>query len=534
MVWSESGQKWRMRRQGWADHPARDRRARRAVGAWLLLGLAIGAGFSIPATAATFTKLVDSNDSIPAQPGQVFAFPSGVAGTPTVGGGRIVFQSVVNVYLPTLWAVNTDSTALTRLIGYPDPLPGSTNGITRLSPCLIAGGRVVFCGADAPTTLAAGLFSLPLEGGPAVSLVNGNTPIPGTTNNFVPTQFTDFSADNRNVAFAFGGALFSVPIIGGAVNRISTPQARISDTNYLSGGLGAFYMPAVRGPDLAMIAGNAFGQGAVYLAPQNDFDGANGTPVASLEIRVPGDALGRTFNPFGFNDPRYDGGIAVFHGVAGADNGLQGIYSWYAGSLARVADTLTAVPGGAGTFQGIRSLDEFALSAGTVAFYGADSNSRGGIYVAPALGGPVQKVVAIGGFLPGGRTVAGVNGTFPQPVIQAGSLSATQLVLRLDFIDPVPARSGTGIYLVDLAPAPAAPAPEITASSAGSLLVVETPSVLGWVYRLQGATNLVSPILWTDIATSQNGTGEPLQFDYDRSGSMPRQQFFRIAVSAQP
>jgi hypothetical protein len=105
-----------------------------------------------------------------------------------------------------------------------------------------------------------------------------------------------------------------------------------------------------------------------------------------------------------------DNGTVIFAG-APLNSSTIGIFSWRAGTLTRLVDTNTPVPGGTGTFQPM-SVSQLAYTAnnGNVVFRGFDAANKSGLYYVSATGGPVVKIIAQGDTLPGGRTV----GDLPQ------------------------------------------------------------------------------------------------------------------------
>ena len=67
------------------------------------------------------------------------------------------------------------------------------------------------------------------------------------------------------------------------------------------------------------------------------------TKIADRGTQMPG-----SFENFvGFGGPSIDGGNLSFEGIG--VGGERGIYSYFDGSLARIADSTTPLPGGAGT-----------------------------------------------------------------------------------------------------------------------------------------------------------------------------------------
>jgi hypothetical protein len=126
-----------------------------------------------------------------------------------------------------------------------------------------------------------------------------------------------------------------------------------------------------------------------------------------------------------------------------------GIFSWRAGTLTRLVDTNTPVPGGTGTFQPL-SVSQLAYTAnnGNVVFRGFDAANKSGLYYVSATGGPVVKIIAQGDPLPGGRTV----GDLPQEAIGTSSLSGGKLGFIVNVVVP---NVGTAksVYVADISTA---------------------------------------------------------------------------------
>jgi hypothetical protein len=140
------------------------------------------------------------------------------------------------------------------------------------------------------------------------------------------------------------------------------------------------------------------GQGGGRIGVYTSVSGVIGR-VADNTISAPGGS--GTFTSFGIT-PSIDGTDVAFYGVS---PGRTGIYLSSGGTLSPVADTTTAVPGGTGTFTGFLTTG-VAVSGGRVVFQGTDSAGKTGVY--SALGGSIQKVVAVGDVL-NGHTLTAVS-----------------------------------------------------------------------------------------------------------------------------
>lgn len=101
--------------------------------------------------------------------------------------------------------------------------------------------------------------------------------------------------------------------------------------------------------------------------------------IADTDTPLP-DGVG-TFTFFG--RPALDGGDVAFvdEALFGSIIKPIGIYKWVDGTLVKVADRDTSIPGGTGTFDSFGST--VSISGGNVAFQGSDSAGHAGIYTDP-------------------------------------------------------------------------------------------------------------------------------------------------------
>jgi hypothetical protein len=334
------------------------------------------------------------------------------------------------------------------------------------------GSAIVFFGAD-NAVAEAGYYFVPAAGGTITRLVDENTQKPDRTGKFGATAFSGapFNLDHNNEVFSSNWSVFAVPVSATPLTEPATgTRFFICEANYITGGMGLFAYPDLSGATMALFAGNVNGEGAIYYAPLSGFAGVrdrcafsllkvtNATRVASLNTRVPADPRGRKFDPGAFTAPAIDGADIVFGGAAppiypGATYDLAGVYGYNQTTRATVklVDTRTPVPGGTGNFGliggGISISDGWTLSAGNLVFLGVDAKGVEGLYLVPAGGGKITKILATGDTLPHGRVVGDKGALFFQPPIQPDSLHGRSLAVRVDFTDPV-LGGGNGIYLV--------------------------------------------------------------------------------------
>ncbi|HEX7184173.1 MAG TPA: hypothetical protein VF756_20260 [Thermoanaerobaculia bacterium] len=259
------------------------------------------------------------------------------------------------------------------------------------------------------------------------------TPIPGGTGTFgSPLPFQGVALDEGTVAFSASGQNDQEGVYawsGGALRRVadgstlmptngqpleffggpSSDDGRIVFTGYTSfiGQEGIFRDTAgslqlVVGPNTSVPGGsgnfNSFGPSValhgndlVFIGGVQDFFGTHSQQgvyallsgslvrIADLNTTIPG---GTThFN--GFRQVGFDGSTIAFSVPIPATTADQAIYRYANGTLTRVVDTNTPVPGGTGSFFNIGN---FCVDGGNVTFIGIGSNAEFGIYEADASG----------------------------------------------------------------------------------------------------------------------------------------------------
>ncbi len=129
----------------------------------------------------------------------------------------------------------------------------------------------------------------------------------------------------------------------------------------------------------------------------------------SSMLRPDGEPFGIAYAP---TTPAFDGRWVVFRDPGPNNNlGAHAViwsYDTRNGTLHKLVDLNTSVPGGAGTFQDLQPLDTApSVQNGTVIFVARDSSSgryRQGLYSVPAEGGTIRKVADYGTAIPSGGT----------------------------------------------------------------------------------------------------------------------------------
>lgn len=390
----------------------------------------------------TFRKIADTTDRNPDRP--EFGFGIWQHG-PALDGGIVVFPADDN-----LWAADTSTGSLTKLVGRTTPIPDGTGNFDTVpwSHFRMSHGTVVFRGTGDGNQ--AGYYAVPAGGGGITMLVNQSTPVPGEEFTFGINGIPfDFNLDPGHLVFGtqVGSQLnvYAVPVTGGPVTVVANSKNfQICEDGI---GFGQFVRPDLSGQTVVMKVGNNVAGAAIYTAPLSGFQGVphpcaeprlrvvNATRVASVNTPVPEDPRGRNFDGFSFGDPLIDGDVVVFEGaVPAACCDVAGLYSYSpATGVRKLVDTNTPVPDGTGTFRagGAFALDltpAYSISDGQVVFLGVDAAGKIGLYLVPATGGPVTKIIAEGDSLGDGRTVTGLNLS-----IQVDSLSGNQLAFWVRF-----------------------------------------------------------------------------------------------------
>jgi hypothetical protein len=139
--------------------------------------------------------------------------------------------------------------------------------------------------------------------------------------------------------------------------------------------------------------------------------------VADTGTAIPG-STGNFANFYTNSRVSTDGATIVFTGANASSQ--VGVYSYdlSGGTLARVADWTTIIPGSASAFA---SLSEPSVYNGRVGFYGSN-NSAGmkGVYTATTTGTGLTAIADVNTAMPGGP---GVFSAFDRPSLQGGSLA---------------------------------------------------------------------------------------------------------------
>ena len=175
-----------------------------------------------------------------------------------------------------------------------------------------------------------------------------------------------------------------------------------------SGNFAGFQDPVISNGDVVFIGNNSLSQRGVYAK-------INGTlnRVADTSTPIPGGS-----GNFGVFDSCVisNGNIAfVGYGPGQGPEQQRGVYAKINGILNRVADTSTPIPGGSGNFIDFLSL---VISGGNIAFVGYGPGQQQGIYT--NIGGVLNRLADKSTPVPGG---SGNFSMFTQVVISNGNVA---------------------------------------------------------------------------------------------------------------
>ena len=235
--------------------------------------------------------------------------------------------------------------------------------------------------------------------GVLVVVADTNTSIPGGSESFI--SFSHASLSGTDVAF-YGAGSTEVGIYA----RIGGTLDVVADTNTaVPGGSGNFTdfdtnAPSIDGGNVAFVASSTSWRDGLYT----DIGGTLSV-VANSSTAMPGGA--GTFSSF--DTVSLDGGDVAFRGFG---SGKLGIYTEISGTLDLVADTNTAIPGGTGNFTSFGSASissgKVALRAGVHPHLGIYTDAGGLLDVVADTNTPVPR--GTGNFLFQGGVAPSIQG----------------------------------------------------------------------------------------------------------------------------
>ncbi len=264
---------------------------------------------------------------------------------------------------------------------------------------------------------------------PFTKIADTATPIPGSSGNF--SQFSNMVSVNVDGDVAFSESNFNNPSndgihlwSGGSISLIANLDTAIP------GGTGdfidfSFFGNGIEGDTLAFRGNGSGDQAGVYA-----FVGANLVKIADTGTTIPSGSG----NFVTFTTAYVDGGDYAF--IAGGDSDQQGIYLSSEGSITRIADKTTAVPGIGGNYLWSSQL---GFDEGNLSFWAnvTGGTAPGNIIGAYTPGGGLTTLVSTATLAPG-------PGTPFTGLLSPADLSGTTVAFGGIFA------GGSGIYTVEL------------------------------------------------------------------------------------
>ena len=270
-------------------------------------------------------------------------------------------------------------------------------------------------------------------------IADTDTPAPGGIDNF--TLFGTPSLDNGMMTFMgydFPGGVGRYTSVDGSLQSVP-------DTN----------PPTFEGNE-AVLGVDSSGRQTIYTDINSSLN-----VVADTNTPIPGGS--GNFDFFG-PSPSFNDEYVAFMG--GNFSGQQGIYTNTGGSLNRVADTNTAIPGGQGNFAYFTG--DLSFDGGNVAFLGFDAFGWQGIYA--DIGGSLTKIIGVNDSLDG-KIVSSLS-------FGHGSLSGNNIAFTASF------GGSEGIFVATPEPIYSNPEPSTLALFGVAILGT---LAYGWRRRKQAA-----------------------------------------------
>jgi hypothetical protein len=317
--------------------------------------------------------------------------------------------------------------SFTRVADTSSAVPGGSGtfsgfGAGSAAPA-ISGSAVVFYGRDSGSGTP-GVYTGTTAGGPLSVVADFHTVAPGQSGTF--NFFYPGANSVSGSVVAFPGQVSTVhgvyigSVTGGSLFRV------VDSTTTLPGGGGTFTEPsatAISGTTVAFYSTTSGSGQGIYTATTG---GGSLARMADTTTIVPGGSV-----PFtSFGGLTLSGSTVAFQGK---NNGptANGIYTGDVptGTLTRIADFTTTIPVVGGTFgASVNAFGTPSVSGATVAFRGSGFDSGGhavgGIYAGSTAGGSLIRVVDTSTTFPG---YSGSNTAFNDPAI-SGTIVAFSLV----------------------------------------------------------------------------------------------------------
>lgn len=289
---------------------------------------------------------------------------------------------------------------------------GELGNETQLPP-VIDGGNVLFAGHGADDQHGLYLW----HAGSIRIVADTGTPVPDGTGTFDGYRSATLSGDNVAFqAFSSGNRVEGIYLAsGGAVTRVA------DDSVAPPGGTAKFrgfaIDPPVSGADVFFAAGVGATAGGMYRFH-------NGSLFVLADMSTPTPGATGTFTSLNSQVVGKNGSV-IFTGIT---NGTRGVYGYVGGSLVRIADTTTPLPGGGGTFGNFDN-GVLGYDGTTAVFLSGGFLPGGGLYA--ASGGVIRRIALNSDPLPDGGTFSfnnlstvAVDGDIIAFIGQSGSLYA--------------------------------------------------------------------------------------------------------------
>jgi len=394
----------------------------------LAVGFVLVVAASSRAQSFSSTKVVETGVSYPGTGTfeQLIVRPS-ISGNAVAFGGNLATGPFLGL---------ASGGTITPIASNATPVPGGAGNFVAFnaSPIGLSSNVYAFLGNGNPGAANAGIYWNVT--GSLAAVINTGTSYPtGGT-------FTNFSApavSGSTVVFSGTNVpLPNQPPIGVFTRTGTNAILTVASTSTpMPGGTGNFtsFIDPTNGPILSNISGSNIvfggqnGSGRVGLFLSNQFGlvtvATNATPIPNGS---------GAFTSFGVA-PAISGTNVAFYGTG---SGQAGIYLWSNGTLVRVANQATAVPGATGTFSAFLQAD-VALSGSHVAFRGHGTSGVDGIYT--DLPGSLTKVIATGDTFDG-KTVSSAD-------IGQFSMDGNTLAVMVNFTN-----GSAGVYTFTPVPEP--------------------------------------------------------------------------------
>lgn len=405
----------------------------------------LGFCIALPAVGQTyhFTKILDGNTQRPDGLG-VFVI-SVAATTPSFDGRYLVFRD------PGLqndggshsgiWAFDTTTAALRKLVSWDTTVPGSTALFNDLqlsdTAPTVRNGTVIFVARDTTTgTNRQGLYSVPAAGGAVVKIADYDTTNPsgGTFTVFdsYGQQSGAFTFDGTTVAFNANGSTvtlgdYSAKPDGSSLGLIA--DSKHAFTASQGSKVTTFNSPVISGNNVVMIGTDtAKVYHGIYLGTVGGAGAV--TELVNSTQQLPGNTNSNFHTRFDAPVLGFDGTLVAFRADDSNSPASSPFYGLYTTDLtshaiSKIADVNSTLPG-LGKLNAIADTG-VAVNQGSVLFRAADTSGKRALFI--WKNGSVSRVIGTGDVVDG-QTVQ--DFTDPGPA----ALFASGFAFNADFGSP--------------------------------------------------------------------------------------------------